>query len=313
MSALTLAGDRTRADVVIGEGARIQSLVDLASGRELLYQGTPSRGPRAEFMTDCPGGWDELFPNDTPWRGHPDHGIFWSTQFEPAESSDRHAVLVAELPSPALSAERRVTLLPPPRCGVRVEMAVTASKETGPFLWASHPMLAVGEGWRIELLDARLDADDEMPGRFEPGEALEGDARAFVVPAPGEGWAEVLYASGPAAATVSSPDGRRATRVAEVARLRRHPGRVWVTGARDGRVPDPCGREAPAPQDRGVEGAGEPAACAHREILVHGQRQTRRNIAFVRPDGLVFTTATGRLQSVRNVLRAPTKRATGRG
>jgi integrase len=42
----------------------------------------------------------------------------------------------------------------------------------------------------------------------------------------------------------------------------------------------------------------------HRELVSHRQRQAQRNIALVRPEALVFTTATGRPQSARNVLRA---------
>jgi integrase len=42
----------------------------------------------------------------------------------------------------------------------------------------------------------------------------------------------------------------------------------------------------------------------HRELTAHRQRQAQRNIALVQPDALVFTTASGRPQSARNVLRA---------
>jgi integrase len=42
----------------------------------------------------------------------------------------------------------------------------------------------------------------------------------------------------------------------------------------------------------------------HRELVAHRQRQAGKNITFVRPEALIFTTASGRPQSVRNVLRA---------
>lgn len=41
-----------------------------------------------------------------------------------------------------------------------------------------------------------------------------------------------------------------------------------------------------------------------RELVAHRQRQAQRNIALVHLDALVFTTASGRPQSARNVLRA---------
>ena len=41
----------------------------------------------------------------------------------------------------------------------------------------------------------------------------------------------------------------------------------------------------------------------HRELLAHRQRQAGRNIALIRAAALVFTTAYGRPQSARNVLR----------
>jgi hypothetical protein len=42
----------------------------------------------------------------------------------------------------------------------------------------------------------------------------------------------------------------------------------------------------------------------HREMLTHRHRRAQRNVALVRRQALVFTTATGRRQSSRNALRA---------
>jgi hypothetical protein len=60
-----------------------------------------------------------------------------------------------------------------------------------------------------------LEADDQLSGRFRPGQLSDTDRTlALTVPAPGEGWVELLYANGLAEAIVTSSDGASRTRVA---------------------------------------------------------------------------------------------------
>jgi hypothetical protein len=196
-------------------GARVQHLVDRTSGRELLYQREASGAPEAGFLQSSTGGWDEMFPNDEPWNGHPDHGRVWSTPFQVLEQGEESCYLAAEIEEPAVHVERRYRLLRPPRRGLRSELAVTARRHTGPFLWAAHPMLAVARGWRVEGLDeVPLEVDDILSGRLDTG-VLPAAARslALTMPGAGVGLIEVLYAFGVGSVEVAAPDGRARTRV----------------------------------------------------------------------------------------------------
>ena len=230
MRPLTLSNLATRAEIVAAEGGRVQHLVDLRSSRQLLYQQPPLPGPvpRADFMTGCPGGWDEMFPNDTPWGGHPDHGRVWSTEFELLGRSESSARLRAQLPAPAATIERSYSLLRPPRSGLRIETTLHAEAASGPFLWASHPMLSVRPGWIVELGGDELVADEEAPGRFPAGARV---GSVPPVPSPGEGWSEVLYTSGIEEAGVLSPDRTSHTRLAWSSGFLRYLWIVTVTGA----------------------------------------------------------------------------------
>ncbi len=228
MSAITLSNETTLVEIVPGEGARVQHLIDLGSSRELLYQRTPPPGPRLDFVTSTAGGWDEMFPNDTPWAGHPDHGRIWSLPFEVVESGQGHVRLRAGLEEPSAIVERSVELLPPPRRGVRIENELRPLADTGPFLWASHPMLAVAPGWTIEVSAEAVTADAEMPGRFHPGESV---GNVPSLPPAGEGWLEVLYAAAASEATVASVDGCSRTRMTWDTTFLRHLWIVTVTGA----------------------------------------------------------------------------------
>lgn len=230
MNSLVLSDDSTRVEIVPAEGARVQHVTDRVSSRELLYQRTPPPGPRADFLTGCPGGWDEMFPNDTPWAGHPDHGRIWSLAFEVVEADPGRALLSARLAEPPVAVERRFTLLAPPRRGVRAEVRLRALADTGPFLWTSHPMLAVASGWAIDVGGEALEADEEAPGRYAGNRCVDVTP---VVPHAGGGWSEVLYATGPTEAVVISPDGRRRTRMIWDAGFLRHLWVVTVTGQFD--------------------------------------------------------------------------------
>lgn len=235
MTTVTLSGAGVRVEIVPGEGGRVQHLVDLGSGRELLYQRSPPPGRRADFLSGCPGGWDDLFPNDTPWDDHPDHGRLWSAPFAVLTHASREAVLPTRLAYPAVDVRRRYALLSPPRRGLRLETTLRAVQDTGPFLWASHPMLAVREGWRIDLPSATIEPDAAMRGRFASIAPLEGAerARALALPPAGQGWSEVLYVSGVTEASVGSVDGTYGTRVAWDSSVLRHLWLVTVTGEMD--------------------------------------------------------------------------------
>jgi hypothetical protein len=65
-----LASDKVRVAVRPDLGGRIDSVIDLATGREWLWHPAWYNGERrqldvgAAFDANWSGGWDEIFPND---------------------------------------------------------------------------------------------------------------------------------------------------------------------------------------------------------------------------------------------------------
>lgn len=223
------------ASIVPDEGGRIQHLVDGLSGRELLLQRTPADGPRDDFLASCAGGWDELFPNDSAWRDHPDHGRLWTQPFRVDEVSDTALRMSATIPSPSVEIVRRVALLGGARRGLRSEVKITASAPTGPFLWAAHPMLGVSAGWKIELpaTATDLEVDRDLPGRFGSGHRIdrpEWEALCEIPPV-SAAIGELVYVDAVGEARVGSVDGRSTTKVTWDTDFFRHLWLVVITGA----------------------------------------------------------------------------------
>lgn len=215
MSTLTLAGAGARAEIVSDRGARVQHLVDAETGRELLWQSAATEEwPRTDFMSGVAGGWDNIFPNDHPWSDYPDHGFVWSSEFEVLSSTDSEVTLRGSLAAPDVEITQRYALLPGPRRGLRQETTLAARSDTGPFFWASHPMLAVASGWKIELPATELRTDPEYSGRLPKGAVLQpGEQDEALTVEPHESCFELRFASGIDQATVRSPDGRAGTRL----------------------------------------------------------------------------------------------------
>lgn len=222
---LELSSADTVARLVPGEGGRVASIVDRRSGRNLLAVYGPG-GLRPDWYVRPPGGWDDMFPNDSPWSDYPAHGRIWSTPFAVAEHEARHAVLTSELGSPSVAIRREYTLLDAPARGLKVATEITAHRATGPFLWSSHPMLAVEPGWVVEVGPSAstaegtsaeeavaVEVDAQMRGRFSAQAGGRVPLDGLSVPEPGLGWGEVLYVGGAESATVRSADGRAGTRV----------------------------------------------------------------------------------------------------
>jgi hypothetical protein len=234
MSSIQLTSAAVGAEIVPGEGARVQHIVDRRTGRELLLQRTPAPGPRDDYLASCAGGWDELFPTDSPWGGFPDHGLVWTAPFQIRETTDQAVTLTASLDRPAVEIVRRFSLLPPPRRGVRAETVLSAEGSTGPFLWAAHPMLAVAEGWTIELppTSTNLAADAVLPGRHEPGSLLTRAVweAASGIPSRTAELCEVVYVEGVTEATAWAPGRQVGTRVVWDGSFLTHLWLVTITG-----------------------------------------------------------------------------------
>jgi len=214
---VALANEHTVAVVDPAAGGRVQHLVDFASGRELLYQRNAGDSGAA-FLEASTGGWDELFPNDSPVGSYPDHGVIWNTPFAVTAFEPRTELrMTATLFEPQVRINRIYRLLDPPRRGLRLETELVAGEvDPGPWLWSSHPMLSVAPGWTIVVTGNELRSDRQRPGRFQAGITLsDRDQRlAAVVPSRGQQLEEVLYLNAASKVTVRSPVGEQTTRVA---------------------------------------------------------------------------------------------------
>jgi galactose mutarotase-like enzyme len=208
---IVLENDFVRAEIVPAEGGRVRSLRDLAQGREILFVRERARWDAGDYLATLAGGWDQMFPNDDPWDGLPTHGVLWSSCFEVCQESKTDVILRCDVPRPSARVTHHYRLV---ERGLRLETEVVPGEPVGPCLWATHPMLAVDPGWRIDTRTATAEADHVAPGRVRAG-AIDADAldRALTIPEPSLGWQEVLYAPALGEASVSSPDGAAVTRV----------------------------------------------------------------------------------------------------
>jgi galactose mutarotase-like enzyme len=202
------------------------------SGREVLWQASqPEPWPRDDFMAAPAGGWDNIFPNDAPWGDYPDHGLVWSRTFDVTRSSDTEVTLQLALAAPDVEIEFRYTLLGNGRRGLRQETTLKARADTGPFLWASHPMLSVHRGWRIELPPTEIRTHPEYSGRLPKGATLaKGGQHEALLVEPHESSFELRFAEGIGEATVGSPDDHSRTRVTWDASFLGHLWLVTISG-----------------------------------------------------------------------------------
>lgn len=166
---IVLENPRVRAEIAPEQGARVRSLRDRRSGRELLYGRADDGWDAENYLPTLAGGWDQMFPNDDVWLDWRVHGALWSAGFSVVEASPVAAALRCSLETPQVDVEHRYELVAAPRAGIRLTTTVHARAPVGPFLWATHPMLSVKPGWRIAVGDAVLEADRLDPGRARPG------------------------------------------------------------------------------------------------------------------------------------------------
>jgi hypothetical protein len=225
-SDVVLENGFARAEVIPNQGARVRSLKDLRTGRELLYRRPVEHWDPEDYLATLDGGWDQMFPNDDPWLDLPVHGVHWPARFELDAASRHAATLRCAFSEPAVTVEHRYELLRAPRSGLRLTTRLRADAEVQPFLWSTHPMLAVSAGWKIEVGEVSLEADSRDPGRVPAG-LVSSSARetVLVIPEGGQGWQEVLYAPATGTASVVSPDGRTGTRITWDKVFFRH---LWV-------------------------------------------------------------------------------------
>ena len=211
---LALEGDRLRVTLFPDSGAKILDLTHLPSGVNLLWQNprVPLRRtyPGAAFDDIWCGGWDELFPTDTPCEldGNTfhDHGDLWHGPWEwSIEGDDGETATVAlrrhTVALPCLM-EKWVTLR---RDGLEVSFRhrlTNLGTQPVPFAWNLHVAHAIGPDSRVHLPAEAVAAVPFQAGRLTGlpapyGWPMHRDLDLAAVLPADSGVTEWLYASGP--------------------------------------------------------------------------------------------------------------------
>lgn len=280
-----LSDARLRAVVLPRHGGKIVSLVDARTDRDWLWRNPylDLALPREEasYVREYDsGGFDECFPAVSagpypvaPWQDREilDHGALWSVGWDAWVEEDA-LVTVPRTQRFPVRFERRLSL----REG-RLRLDYRVSNPTAhafPFIWSSHPLLALEEGMRIELPAGHaleVYGSDRLGDRHAPviwphvaGRDLShvtqaGYAAKLAGAAPRRGWVGLSHA-GRMLRLAYDPD-----RVTEIG--------LWLNMG--GWTPF---ADRPAYFNLGLEpciGWGDDLAYAHAQGLSHGRLEPR--------------------------------------
>lgn len=161
MAAFTLENEALRVTVVPSMGGHVAELVDLASGRDLLWRNprmTPRPAPFGAWFDDWwSGGWDEIFPSGAAGKLYgetlPYMGELWCLPWAVTAGGDGTAASIHGSVDTTIAAarfERRLEL----RAGegvLRASYRITSlDVRPLPFTWGIHPAFAVGPGHRVD-------------------------------------------------------------------------------------------------------------------------------------------------------------------
>jgi galactose mutarotase-like enzyme len=147
---ITLANDRVALTINPDFGARVTSLIALATGRQWLVTGDCVAGDA--YLGDQARGWDECFPTvgvctHPAWGGSMrDHGELWGRQWSVTQDADR---CLATFTDARYTFARSLQL----QGGTLVAnyTVTNTSPVTLPYLWSQHALLATAPGDRIAL------------------------------------------------------------------------------------------------------------------------------------------------------------------
>ncbi len=126
--------------------------------------------PKADWLSEYRGGWQELFPNagaacQVMDVTLPFHGEVSTARWEVLTRSDDQVAFLTPARLP-LMLERRMRL-DPDRATLRIEEAVRLDADLGvPYLWGHHPAFAATDGARIDLpegISVAVDDADDAP------------------------------------------------------------------------------------------------------------------------------------------------------
>jgi len=157
---LRLESDLVRIDVMPELGGKIYHWIHKPEDRDYLWQHPRVKPtilpPGTGYDDTFSGGWDELFPSDSPGEHEgevfPDHGEYWTTKFDwdVDEAKSRTTLhLCAEGSVTPTRMERWITVEPSSTV-VRFRHRLTHLGGHGfDYLWKLHPALRVGPSHEI--------------------------------------------------------------------------------------------------------------------------------------------------------------------
>jgi galactose mutarotase-like enzyme len=180
--AITLENPLLRLDVLPSLGAKIYNLVDLVTGKNLLWHNPrqlPTPAPfGSNFDNVWSGGWDEVFPNgaECEWQDdvQPFLGELWTRPWVAnviAEGPDTCVHLTVDATITPARVEKWIRLDPSAPI-VRFHHRITnVGYEPFEYMWGMHPALAVAPGHRIDIPAAGVTVDQSRDGKLGvPGE-----------------------------------------------------------------------------------------------------------------------------------------------
>jgi galactose mutarotase-like enzyme len=163
---VVLAGAGLRVVVLPGKGADLVSVVDLASGAELLARLRPvpaddgtMRAVGASFDDWYAGGWQTILPNGdeacvVDGVAHPFHGEAWARSWAVLDRSPRSVTLRVDLETLPLTVTKTITVEEVEPVLTIAESVTNAGSTPVRMLWGQHPAFGpplVGAGARIVL------------------------------------------------------------------------------------------------------------------------------------------------------------------
>jgi hypothetical protein len=174
--AILLENNHLRVTILPELGGKIWSIVFLPRGREMLWHHprlTPRPvAPGAPYDDVFCGGWDEIFPSDSPVSidsfDLPDHGEWWSIPWAWRVDEDHNALTLSLAASGFATPHEATRIITLRDNAATIELA-TRVRNTGaraiPFLWRHHPALPLAPGARVDLPPARILVDPALtPG-----------------------------------------------------------------------------------------------------------------------------------------------------
>lgn len=204
MNTITLNNAHLKCEVLPECGGKIRSLVDRSSGKEWMWsnpalpQALPEYGQNFESGLDT-GGWDEIFPSVVPSEHDgimvPDHGDLVSLPWEVLEQEDGLLSMQATARSVPATMRRAIRL---DDTGPTLLLDYTLTNNSGqdlPFLVATHPLLAMEPGSRLELAAGTAFHVAGVLGDAPEAESIGVDALNALLAEEGRAWAMKLFST----------------------------------------------------------------------------------------------------------------------